>query len=128
MVNLTRWAEASTIRTCKSTPSKHQFKHHHHNFQKSIVGGISVPQKRLHRLHRLHRALLGSWWKLTTGDSVQALFAETTAVVVWKKNSANSLFCQGFTKEFHRDVVFLPEFLFFHAFCPSDVFKSLEVK
>ena len=88
--------------------------------KKNIVGAISVPQKRLHRLHRLHRALLGSWWKLTTGDSVQALFAESTAVVVWKKNSANSEFYQGFTKGFQMDVVFLTRChqisVFFHVF------------
>jgi len=45
-------------------------------------------------------ALLGSWWKLTTADSVQALFAETTAVVVWKKNYASSEFAKVLPKSF----------------------------
>ena len=78
------------------------------------------------------RALLGSWWKLTTADSVQALFAESTAVVVWKKNGVSSVFYQGFTKGFQMDAVFLTRChqisVFVHVFCPSDLFKNWEVK
>ena len=152
MVNITLWAGASTIRTCKSTPSKHQFKHHHHNFPIYMYiqyihiyyiellifvciicsNNLFTPALTLSSLGNT-LALLGSWWKLTTGDSVQALFAESTAVVVWKKKLCQLRICQGFTKEFHMDVVFLPDshqlkLCFFHVFCPSDLFKSLEVK